>query len=252
MDNKIFDDKYRMVFIRNADFKTLNEYLKNMERLSKKGGKYLEIYNKDMEYLLNNDILNSGPDAMSIFFGNNLEIDIGDTETNIQQINKITQNTVTKNKVEKNNIVRNLNELSQIEICIRNEYDNYTEQNIRKSTKNFVDIVMSCSTMISDDESKKNFINCFKIIASLIRDNKIAVKEGYKVFSIILSKNKNRVAIDFIKNLKSLHNGKNKISVEQYNQQKYDLIDNAINIYGLDITLSSILFQKIYNEYKKK
>ena len=51
--NKLFDDNYRENFLRTADPLTLNDYLKNMEKLARKGGKYLEMYNKDLYYLIN-------------------------------------------------------------------------------------------------------------------------------------------------------------------------------------------------------
>jgi len=53
MTDKLFDDNIRRKMISTMDFKTLNEYLKNMDRMAKrKGGKYLEIYNKDLEYTM--------------------------------------------------------------------------------------------------------------------------------------------------------------------------------------------------------
>lgn len=256
MDSKIFDNNYRITFIQNADFKTLNEYLKNMERLSKKGGKFLELYNKDVEYLLNHDIFDSGPDALNLFFATDSEVAIGDTETNIQHINKITQNTINKNAPTntkiKNNIVQKLNELNKIEICIRDEYDQYNDQSIKNSVRNFINIIMSCSLMVSDGESKQNLMYYFKIITSLIKDNKIAIEEGYKYFSGILKKNNSKIIIDFIKKSKVLRNDKNKIPYQQYKKQKNDLIQDSISLYGIDNILTSILFNKIYTEHKKK
>jgi hypothetical protein len=246
MDRKILNDKYRIMFIQGADFKTLNEYLKNMEKLSKKGGQFLEIYNKDMDYLLNNDILGGGgPDSLNIFFGNT-EIPIGNTETNIQHINKITNN------ITQNDMVQKLTELNNIETCIRNEYDTYGDKSITNSTKKFIDIIMRCTSIDLNDEHTRNLINSFKIITSLIKDNKMAVREGYKYFSIILSKNKNKIIIEFCRDLKSLHNEKNKMPLPEYKQKKDELIKNSIMIYGIDCILTSILFNKIYNEYKKK
>lgn len=35
-NNNIFNDEYRRNFLKNADYKSLNDYLKNMDKLSKK------------------------------------------------------------------------------------------------------------------------------------------------------------------------------------------------------------------------
>ena len=241
---KLLNDDHRRVFIKNADFKTLNEYLKNMEKLSKKGGMYLELYNKDFDYLLNNDIFNKSSDSLNMFFGNQSDVFIGSTETNIQNINKITNNDVNKYK-------NNFEELMKVETCIRNEQEKYGERHIKNSVKNFIDIIMTCSQIISDEESAKNVSNSFEIITSLIKDDRIAIREGYKYFSIVLKRNKDKIILDFIKKLNALNKEKRNIDYQTYKQEKINLIQNNVDMYGQESILTSILFNKIYNEYKK-
>lgn len=246
MEHKFFDDNYRKNWIKKADFKTLNNYLKSMEKLSKKDAKYLEIYNKDMDFLINDDIFEKVNEDM--LFNIQTETFIGNTETNIKNINKMMDNNACSDKC-KNKFV----ELNHIEICIRNEHENaYNERNVRSATKNFIDIIMTCSDMATTDEHMGNLLYYFKIISSLMKDDKIAIKEGYKYFSYILKKNQNKINIDFIKKLNLVRNKKQSMLNNHagYKQEKDNLINTNIDLYGIENILTTILFNKIYNEYK--
>jgi hypothetical protein len=238
MNERLFDNNYRREFIKNADFKILNEYLKGMEKLSKKGGKYLEIYNADIEYLLDDNIF--PPDTMSLdlFFGNNsnnvfnhTEISMCDTETNINHINKIID-------IRQKNY---FDELNKIHDDLRND------TNIKHTIKNFIDIVVLCSLINSLDESQ--IYEYFKNITSLIKDNKTAIYEGYKYFDIVLKRHRKKIILDFIKKISTLKNNKN--NNINYKLEKDILIQNSSDIYGFESIMTTILFNKIYNSYKK-
>jgi hypothetical protein len=246
MDNKFYDDNYRRKFIRQADFKTLNNYLFMMEKMSKKSGKILEIYNKDVEFLVNNDIFEKVSD--DVLFSNQSDIYLGNTETNIKNINKLIDNN---NDKYNNNFI----ELNNIEICIRNENNNaYNDRNVRMAAKRFIEIIMGCSSMVNNNEELLNSIMYyFKTITSLIKDDKVAIKECYSFFSIILKKDKSKIIMDFMKKLNNLRNKKKdmKDKPELYKQEKNILIQTNIDLYGLESILTTILFDKIYKEFKK-
>lgn len=239
MNERLFDNNYRKMFIKNADFKTLNEYLKGMEKLSKKGGKYLEIYNADIEFLLDDDIFPTDTISLNIFFGNqstnnfsHTETSICDTETNIKYINKIIDNPTVQN---------HSNVLNKI------EYDLRHDKNIKYIIKKFMDIVVSCSSITSLNEQQLQ--EYFKNITSLVKDNKTAIYEGYKYFDVVLKKHKKKIIIDFIKQISVLKNNKN--NNLNYKLEKDILIQNSCDIYGFESIMTTILFNKIYNAYKQ-
>jgi len=241
MNEKLFDNNYRRMFIKNADFKVLNEYLKGMEKLSKKGGRYLEIYNADIEYLLDDDIFPPDTISLDMFFGNRpnnnsnyTESAICDTETNLNHINKIID--ISHNK----NVQDYLNKLNKIEDDLRND------NNIKHTVKNFIDIVVLCSLINSLSESQIQ--EYFKNITSLIKDNKTAIYEGYKYFDVVLKKHKKKIIIDFIKKMSVLK--KNKNNNVNYKLEKDILIQNSCDIYGFESIMVTILFNKIYSAYK--
>ena len=111
-NDNIFNKDYRRKFISRADSNRLNDYLKNLEKLSiKKGGKYTEIYNDDLNFLMDmmdemekKDVISqSGGHLLNMFVGINIkpskklnsknnveESEMQDTETYISRINKIT------------------------------------------------------------------------------------------------------------------------------------------------------------------
>lgn len=106
--NNIFNKEFRINFLKKADSNTLNDYLKNLEKLSKKGGKYLEIYNDDLFFLnemidnSTDDIFNSGGGVFQMMTNqktkpqknnnDNVEYsEVQNTETRVNKINHIIQ-----------------------------------------------------------------------------------------------------------------------------------------------------------------
>ncbi len=244
MNERLFDNKYRKEFIKNADFNVLNSYLKGMEKLSKKGGKYLEMYNDDIEYLLDESIFPTDTNSLNMFFGSNTsnsnrsmntESAMCDTETNIKHINKIIGSIPQKNYFD---------ELNKIDNNIRGDRD------IKETLKNFINIVVTCSTIHNLDEYQIEHF--FKTITSLIKDNKAAIYEGYKYFNTVLKTHKKKIIIDFIKKMSVLKDKKNNDpTFSTYKIEKEILIQNSCDIYGFESVMATILFNKIYNAYNK-
>jgi len=187
--NNIFDDNYRINFLRTANIKSLNEYLKNMEKLSKKGGKYYIIYKKDIDYLLNK-IINNYQDGGNIFDFFNYNDDmkyennkimsdkpVCDTETYVKKINNITSNsfcTITTQQTNKcdNRCIHRLNELDIIKKVLNN-YKNYNVNNNDwiKALRKFIDIVLCCESAFSKLDNEK-----FRTIYFKYRRDKISIR----------------------------------------------------------------------------
>jgi hypothetical protein len=107
--------------------------------------------------------------------------------------------------------------------------------------------------MVTTEEIFNNLMYYFKSITSLIKDDKVAIKEGYKYLSVIVKKQHDKIIIDFIKKLNGVRNKKASMvdKLELYRQEKHNLIQTNIDLYGVENILLTILFNKIYNEYKK-
>lgn len=107
--NNMFNKDVRRKFLSKADPDSLNEYLKHLEKLSLKGGKYLEIYNEDMWYLSDiidssyDDIFQKGGNIFNMFTGNK----INNKKAEKQQL---TENYDTEARIDRiNNIVKRKN-----------------------------------------------------------------------------------------------------------------------------------------------
>lgn len=269
MEHKWADRNYRINFINNADFKTLNKYLKNLETLSKKGGPYLKLYNEDINYILNNDDNNNETenDTINIFFGNkhNNNTDMptcNNTEAIMHNINLITQNVMMKQPTntkeqqqsifaKQQSVIDDIHKIEQcINLCnINFNNDKTTEKNVRESIRLFINIVMKCSKY---DEDELNVLNeHIKVIMSLIKDNKVAIIEGHKYFGNKLQHHKNKIIIKLLQDVIALKNKKNKMNYDLYKQEKNKLIQESIKTNGIENTLTSLLFNCIYTSYKK-
>ena len=242
-NNNIFNDNYRRKFLQNADCNALNDYLKNMERLSKKGGHYLEIYNKDLDFLLElND--NTYQDSGNIF---NLLSEKPPTDDN-KDPNKITmteQVCDTEGYIKRiDNIVNNnpqkVNELKAVKQQL---LANYSNNNSSSTIKIFIDMIKNCDNSITQEEF--NMIN--QIIKILI-SNKFYVKESFVYMGKVLDKNK--VSEEFIKKIAELRNTKNTKNKSQYNTEKDNLFRDYIKKSGFSVICTSKLVEKIINAYK--
>lgn len=269
MEHKWADKNYRINFIKNADFRTLNKYLKNLETLSKKGGQYLKMYNEDMDYILNNDNNNeeTEQETINIFFGNahnNTDLSIcNNTEMIMHNINQITQNVMMKNPnntqqqnqhsifAKQQSVTDDLHKIEQCINLYNMSFDNNksNEKSVRESIRLLINIVLRCSKC--DDDDMTTLRDHIKIIMSLIKDNKIAIVEGHKYFGSKLQNHKNKIIIKLLQDLLALKNKKNNMNYDLYKQTKNNLIQESIKNNGIENTLTSLLFSCIYNAYKK-
>lgn len=245
MADNIFDDNYRRNFLSKADFKSLNDYLKNMDRLSKKkGGKYLELYNKDLEFImsLNDDVFQDGGDIISIFGKkpNNTDDDeddekeitmteqVCDTEAYVTRINNIVSKAPNKET-----------ELSMIKDKIQNNI------NIKQHIQRFIDIIKTIDNSIT-----QNDFNLIKQITKLVSSNKLCLKEVFEYMGKALDKN--LVPQEFIPKISELRSKKNTMTKAQYNNVKDTLIKTYVKKIGFRAVCIGKLVEKIIYVYKNK
>ncbi|ARF09793.1 hypothetical protein Indivirus_3_42 [Indivirus ILV1] len=236
--NKIFDDKYRENFLRSADPLSLNNYLKNMERLSRKGGKYFEIYNKDMIYLLdlNDTIFQDGGNLGSLFIHSNLSESQSqnnllteqphDTEVYIDRINNITKKTFSS-------------EFESIKEILMSK-SNYDDK--KKAIIKFIDEI---TNPISIKEFNVHIVND---LSNIIAKNTVYMKDAFTYLTKLLQNNKNMISEEFMKEYSNLRSKKN---MSEYQLLKEKLINDYIKQIGIRKVYVSKFVEKIINEYKK-
>lgn len=245
--NRIFDDKYRENFLRNSDPLALNDYLKNMERLSRKGGKYLEMYNKDMIFLLelNDTVFQDGGNIGSIFSRSQTKSNTQeqtpivteqpcDTEVYIGRINNIT-----------NKIVQSTN--TDLEIIKKALIDNSDYNNKKKAIIKFIDTIMhQDSVFIKEYDDIR--IKYIKELSNLIAKNNDYMKEAFVYLTKILQTNKNIISEEFMKDYINLRNKK---ILPEYELLKEKLINDYNKKLGIEKVYASKFVEKVINEYKK-
>ena len=247
-NNKIFDDNYRENFIRSADPIALNDYLKNMERLSRKGGKYLDMYNKDLIYLLDlNDTVYQDGGNLGTLFSQASERPISNTEqynteAYLGKIHNITQHVKPKPS--------ELETLKDI-LIIDLPYDN----NKKKALYRFIDIIMTNNNdiFISNEYSQEK-IKYLKDLSKLISNNNEYMQESFLYLTKLLQNKeiKNKLSEVFMKEYIEIRQKKNNIQRNDYKLLKDKFISGYINKLGQDKIYASKFVEKIINSYKKQ
>ena len=243
MNNNIFDDNYRKKFIDTADYKSLNDYLKYMERLSKKGGKYLEIYNKDMDYLLNmNDTNQTGNNILNVFMCS------GSNNSNIIDNTMSEQPCDTEGYVNKiNNIWSNkFNELKSIKQNLGNINTNFS-----KYIKRFIDITLSINDQFDQSDYYQLSIHLSELIKITTHDDKY-LREAFMYLGKALNNNKDKLSDEFMKKCAELRSKKQIIGKTQYKLTKEKLVNDYIIKIGFQSVYVSKLVEKVINMYKNR
>ncbi|AYV76945.1 MAG: hypothetical protein Barrevirus5_4 [Barrevirus sp.] len=245
-NNKIFDDTYRQNFIANTDPIKLNDYLKNMERLSRKNNKYLEMYNKDIFFLveLNDQMSQNESTSLNLLPGYNNMMTEQEcaTDVYIGRFNNITQATITT--VPK--VPKAENELETIKNTLANPLDTLTE-NKKKAISRFIDIIMYCeSVFIKEyDITKIEYINT---LTKLIANTNSYMKEAFIYLTKILQTNKNKVSEEFMKSYIDLRTKK---KLSDYKSLKKKLLTDYLNKLGQEKLYASKFVEKIIDRYKR-
>lgn len=268
--NNIFDDAFRKNFLKMADYGTLNEYLKNMEKLSKKGGRYMEMYNSDLEYLLhlNDNYFQDGGNFFGLITGQNndskrimSEQPVCDTEGYIRKINNLAENSycafITQKTAKCNNSCESrLEEMNLIKQVLKNESTcQKTGKDWEMALRKFIDIIICCGELFSKDEYEVFRKVYFKEISKLIVTNPKFLLETYNYLNKVLKNEKNKISEEFMKKYSELRKRKKS---EQISQQEYKKIkDELIKEYilkggpdGFSIVYTSKIAEKIINSYK--
>lgn len=266
--HNIFDERYRKNFLKIADYKTLNEYLKNMEKLSKKGPKYLAMYNADLEYMLgiNDNYFQDGGNIFNLLTGRSdvskrllTEQPVCDTEGYITKINSLAQNsycTFVTQQTKKcdNRCESRLEEMKLIQQVLKTELTcQKTGNDWQLAIKKFIDIIICCGDLFSKDEYEIFRTIYFKEISKLIVENSKYLIEAYNYLSKILKNERNKISEEFIKKYSELKKNKKQHSSQEYKDKKDKLIKEYIEKNGRDgfsIVYTSTIVEKILNSYK--
>lgn len=267
-NNDIFNDEYRKNFIKKANYKSLNDYLKNMEKLSKKGGIYLEMYNKDLEFMLiQNDTYQNGGNIFNLLTGsksnpnNKLmsEQPVCDTEGYIGRINSITKNSycslVTQQTNNCNNRCSNrFNEFESIKQALNNNIScKSNNKDWVRAIHKFVDIMLCCGNLFSKDEYEPLRTIYFKDLTKIITHNPKFLKETFSYLGKILQNERGKLSEEFMKKYLELRNKKNTFTSQQYKEEKEKLIKYYIEVLGpngFQTVYMSKFVEKIINSYK--
>ncbi len=234
-DNRIFDDTYRETFIKNSDPLTLNNYLKNMQSLSKKGGKYLEMYNKDLMFVLDlNDDFQDGGNMASC-----LSEKPCDTEVYIDRFNSITQKTVINPK----------SELDNIKDTLLNNKISY--ENRKKAVIVFIDSLFNHNPVFMKEYNGEKISNILAI-SNIISKNIEYMKDGFIYLTKVLQTSRNKISEEFMKEYMELRNKKIiKDISKDYHHIKNKLIKEYSDKVGTEKVYTSKFVEKIINAYKK-
>jgi len=269
-NNNIFNDEYRRNFLKNADYKSLNDYLKNMDKLSKKGGNYFDMYTKDLEYIitLNDTQFQDGGNVLNMLMGKKTDTNknimseqpVCDTEGYIGRINNITKNSYCSLVTQQTNNCNNkwtnrFNELELIKHALTNNVScKTTNTDWIKSIRKFIDIILCCGSSFSKDEYEPLRTIYFKHITKIITHNPKFLKEAYSYLGRLLQNEKDKISEEFMKKYSELRNKKQTMSGQQYKTEKEKLIKYYIENLGINsfqTVLTSKFVEKVIHAYKK-
>lgn len=236
----IYDDNYRKKFLTTANNKALNDYLKNMEKLSKKGGKHLDMYNKDMAFLMqlwgllddDNDMCDEG---MIQVFGKPREIETNepiltemccDTEMCINNVDNICKGT--------------FDDLERIgDMLIRK---NNKGTGVSNYVREFIDIV--CESDKFEKKNRDQVCRWFRKIGGVIVGNNVLNAEAYKYLNIVLGRKKYILSDEFMKKYAEMRSkGVSKVV-------RTNFVNECFEKTGFQIICFSRFIEGVVNSYK--
>ena len=259
--NNIPDTRHRKDFLRTANGSKLNQYFKNLEKLSLKGGEYLRIYQEDLDYMMNlMDNTQAGGSIFTFLFPSAADQEDDkkpcDTETYVNRIDKLTNNSycaIATNETESCNNKCNprIDQLEKIKHIIGKvvklgckQEDNRWKTAVRR----YIDIIMCCQTELSQNESLR--VVHIKPISKLIASNPDVNTEAYLYMSKLLTNERNKVMMSFVDEYNAFKLKYKNVS-PTYSSQKRALIDEYLKKCGGDFAkiYTSILYAKFMQKY---
>lgn len=259
----IYNDETRKKYINKMSPMALNDYLKNMEKLSKKRPEFMEIYNKDLDFLLSSPIKTQkgGNPLINLFMGNtnSTASEVCATETYINRINNITNNTycpVITQKTKKcdNTCSSRFNELDNIKTVLKEDCRKKTSEWVT-AVHRFIEIILCCSSLFGKAEYEPFRDVYFKDISKLIASSPKFTKESFSYMNKIMQNQKNIISEDFMKEYSELRNKKKTMTYTQHKTQKEKLIGDYITKLGqngFQIVYTSKFVEKIIYAYKNQ
>lgn len=242
MQNHIDDINSRRNFIKNASHKQLNEYLKTIEKLSKKGGKYLEIYNADIQFILemsDNEISN-GSSLLGNFTRNPLDSEVPlNTEMYVNKINDMTQNIQHK---WDNEIIK----LNTIKSSITNDK---SVDSINKFVEFIFEMGIHKNDFFKSDMYKDIEEAYFKPIINDIIKSRTKISHIYKIFAKLDKSYSHHVNNDFVAKLVKFKLSKE--TDKNYKENKQQFYQTSEQKLGVFTFFISCIVAKILVNYKK-
>lgn len=270
MNNNILDTEYRKKFLSSADNKSLNKYLKYIEGLAKKNNKYMEIYQTDLEYVmeLNEKQYHVNNNVFGIFKG----IDFSTTECSempcntegfVTKINTVFTNNANKNNVNPPPSINNVN-ISNTTEHINASKNKFSElkfilQKLATPQSNhsiyiekFIDAILSLNTIENNENESNYYVHIFKeyykkILKTIITDKQFLLETFNSIGKMI---KKSDISEEFMKKCNLLKADKKKLSSEQYAKNKFFMFQEYEKEIGIKKMYVSILVNKVIHAYK--
>lgn len=248
-NNELFNADYRKNLLKSFDVISLNEYLKYMEKLSKKGDMYLQMYNEDIDFLLNMNNEQNPQDTFNLLMFKPtsktgiMTENINNTEGIFNKLKSITDKIIEINKIDE---LKDIMKLLKKENDVQNSVNNWISQ-IRK----YCDIVINCESILLGNDMNLFRNIYFKEILRIISHNPKFSKETFNYLFNNLKNEKHKLSYEIIQKCAELRSKKGQMTLAQYKTEKGKLMEIFIKNKGLTVVYVSKLVEKMIRIQKK-
>ncbi len=247
--DKIYNSTERRKFLETSDIVSLNKYLKQMEKLSKKNDKYKKIYDEDIMFL-SEQTFTDYQNKCSVYYmmtgkrinGDNFpatESEICNTEAIIDKVNNVVSQVISKKDLVECDTPKN--DLNFILGALTNR--NMETNDWVKSIRKFVDNVV-----FSPNDSE-----IYKKIMKAIASDPQFIAEAFDYLSGVIKNNKQKISMRLINGYTALRNKKKTLPKIEYTKMKNNMFSQSANA-NFSIAFVSRFVEKIaylFNKCKK-
>jgi hypothetical protein len=236
-----------------------------MEQLSKKGGKYLQIYNEDIEWITNNDTVEPGSSFYKLFGGATQALTteterVCDTVGYMDRIQNITTNTVCASYFNKstetcnNTCANKLEELELIEDTLQKDKLYGSKNNDwQKAINKFIELIICCGREITSEPHLLFNSMSYTMISDMIVSTEKYLDLAYNILGKILKK-ESTIDLKLIRKFNNLRYLKQK-NPAKYSEDKIKLINDELtdrNDRDRNTIFVSKIVEKIINAKQRK
>ena len=174
MDQKIFSKEYRHYNLKQiTDFDKLNSYLWHIEKLSKsKGGQFTQMYNEDIDFILNSPHFMTGGGILGDIFGgifgksqkNKFDETINpNTEQCVKNIKSVLGDKSPCNQCNSNKTCeKKIGDMGDMQAIINNigtikekiDPTKHVDKNILQAMTLYIDVLFCCGKQLYDDKNE--------------------------------------------------------------------------------------------------